>query len=342
MTGTPPLAAIFGCAGLVLTGDERRFFRDANPSGFILFARNVDTPDQVAALVAEIYETIGRDDALALVDQEGGRVARLKPPHWRAAPPAARIGDLAGGNPRDAKRAAWLNARLMAAELQELGLNVDCAPVLDLPVAGSHDAIGDRAFCGDPDLVVALGRAACEGFLAGGVLPVIKHIPGHGRATADSHTDLPRVDAARAELESTDFKAFRGLADMPAAMTGHILYHEIDRRRPATVSPVVIADIIRGHIGFGGLLMSDDLSMRALGGSLEDRARSALAAGCDIALHCNGDMAEMEAVRSGARPLDEAGETRLRKALAAIGGPQEFDAAAGLREFESLLDLARV
>ncbi|MEE8444417.1 MAG: glycoside hydrolase family 3 N-terminal domain-containing protein, partial [Alphaproteobacteria bacterium] len=239
------------------------------------------------------------------------------------------------------RRAAWLNARLMAAELAALGINVDCAPVLDLPVAGADDVIGDRAFAADSATMTELGRAACEGFLAGGVLPVIKHIPGHGRALADSHQELPAVSERRDLLEETDFAPFRNLADMPAAMTAHILYRAVDAQLPATTSPVVIEDIIRGAIGFDGLLMTDDLSMGALDGSLSDRARQSLAAGCDVALHCNGDMLEMEAVRAGARTLDDKGSRRLERALAAIaGGPEEFDAAAGLAELESLLGSA--
>jgi beta-N-acetylhexosaminidase len=337
-TAAAPLAAILGCAGHRLGDAERRLFQEADPLGFILFARNIDEPAQVAALVRDLRGCAGRQDALVLIDQEGGRVARLKPPHWRAAPPAARIGALAGRGRAAGRRAAWLNARLMAAELQELAINVDCAPVLDLPVAGAHDIIGDRAFAAEPATMTELGRAACEGFLAGGVLPVIKHIPGHGRALADSHEELPAVSEGRDLLEQTDFVPFRNLADMPLAMTAHILYRAIDSQLPATTSPVVIGEIIRGAIGFDGLLMTDDLSMGALGGSLADRTRRSLAAGCDVVLHCNGDLAEMAAVCEGARALDDKGSRRLERALAAVaGGPEEFDEAAGLAELGELL-----
>lgn len=336
--GETHLAAIFGCAGPRLEAAERNLYGSADPVGFILFARNIESPEQVRALVAELRDSTGSSDALVLIDQEGGRVARLKPPHWRAAPPASRFGELARRDIDAAKRAVWLNARLIAAELADLGISANCLPVLDLPVEGAHEAIGDRAFADDVDTVATLGRAACEGMLDGGILPVVKHIPGHGRALVDSHEDLPSVSASRAILEASDFEPFRRLADMPVAMTGHILFDDIDPERAATVSPVVVNEIIRGHIGFGGLLLSDDLSMRALGGTLTERVEKSLAAGCDIALHCNGEMAEMEAVREGARPLDAAASARLRRALDAGKEPAEFDAAAGLAELGRLLD----
>ncbi len=337
MNGGARLAVIFGCAGQHLEAAERKFFASADPAGFILFARNIDSPAQVRALTAELRECAGNADAPVLIDQEGGRVARLRPPHWRAAPPAARFGELARRDAGAGGRAVWLNTRLMAAELRELGISVDCLPLLDLPVAGAHDAIGDRAFADDVDIVATLGRAACEGMLAGGILPVIKHIPGHGRAMVDSHENPPLVSASRATLEAADFEPFRRLADMPVAMTGHMVFSDIDPDRATTVSRVVIGEVIRGHIGFAGLLLSDDLSMRALGGSLAERTEGSLAAGCDIALHCNGDMAEMEAVRDGARPLDAPGAARLRRALDARREPEDFDAAAGLAELDSLL-----
>jgi beta-N-acetylhexosaminidase len=307
-------AAIFGCAGKVLTAPERAFFAANNPFGFILFARNVETPDQVRALVKALRESVGRADAPVLIDQEGGRVARLKPPHWRAAPAAAKIAALADHDIDAACEAAWLNARLIGGELAALGIDVDCAPVCDVPVPGSHDVIGDRAYGSDPGRVATLARAAALGFIDAGVLPVIKHLPGHGRTRVDSHLALPVVDASRAELETTDFVPFRALADMPWGMTGHLRFTALDPERPATTSPTVIRDVIRGQIGFDGLLLTDDLSMKALGGSFAERTRLALAAGCDIALHCNGDMAEMEGVASAAPPLTETARKRIARA----------------------------
>lgn len=309
-----PKAAIFGCAGPQLSAHERDFFAANNPFGFILFARNVETPDQVRALVKALRDSVGRADAPVLIDQEGGRVARLKPPHWRAAPAAAKIAVLAEQNMDAACEAAWLNARLIGGELAALGIDVDCAPVCDVPVAGSHDVIGDRAYGSDPGRVATIGRAAALGFLDAGVLPVIKHIPGHGRARADSHLELPTVDTPRAELETTDFVPFRALADMPWAMTAHVRYTALDPERPATTSPTIIRDVIRGHIGFDGVLVSDDLSMKALGGSFAERTMAALAAGCDLALHCNGDMAEMEVVAAAAPPLSEPTRKRIARA----------------------------
>lgn len=333
----PALAAVFGCSGLHLSDAERSFFRDADPLGFILFRRNVDTPEQVAALVRDLRDAVGRPDAPVLVDQEGGRVVRLRPPHWRRAPAAGRIGALAEHGSAAASRAAWLNARLLADEVSALGISVDCLPVLDLAHPGAHDVIGDRAFGADPALVAALGRASCEGLLAGGVLPVIKHMPGHGRALADSHLELPRVTADLDTLEATDFAPFRALAEMPVGMTAHIVFTAIDDRNAATVSSAVIADVIRGWMGFDGLLLSDDLSMQALGGGIAERAAAALAAGCDVALHCNGDADEMNAVAGAVRPLDPAAERRLARALEMVHGPAPFDRGAALAELADLL-----
>jgi len=304
LSGREPLAAIFGCAGTVLTPDERAFFRDADPVGFILFARNCATPDQLRGLVAELRAAIARDDAPVLIDQEGGRVARLGPPHWRAYPSARRIA--AAG-----EEAARLGARLTADDLAALGITVDCLPVLDLPAADADPIIGDRAYGERPDTVIAMGRAVCEGLLAGGVLPVMKHIPGHGRATVDSHRALPRVEAPLAALAARDFLPFRALAQMPWAMTAHVVYGAIDPDDPATVSAPLIAGTIRGRIGFDGFLVSDDLSMAALAGTIGARASRALAAGCDVVLHCNGHMDEMTDVAASARPLAEAGRRRL-------------------------------
>jgi len=307
--------AIFGCGGLVLSADEQAFFRDCRPWGFILFARNIESPDQVKSLIQALRATVDDPSAPVLIDQEGGRVARLKPPHWRERLPAARFGALHEINPEAAREAVYLNARLIAHDLTTLGLNVDCLPVLDVPVKGAHDIIGDRAFAHDPATVIDLGRAQIEGLMEGGVLPVMKHIPGHGRAGSDSHLELPRVKTPREELSASDFVTFRSLDLCPMAMTAHVVYDSIDPQRPATVSPKVIREVIRGEIGFDGLLMSDDLSMQALDGSLGARAKAAQFAGCDVVLHCNGKMDEMKQVAAETKTLD--GEA-LRRASHAM------------------------
>lgn len=333
-----PRAVVLGLAGPILAPDERDFFRDADPLGFILFARNVETPVQVRALVDGLRAAVGRADAPVLIDQEGGRVARLKPPHWRAAPPAKVFGDLYGRDPARALEAARLNHRLLAAELGALGITVDCAPVLDLPAAGAHDVIGDRAFAGDPAVVAALGRAACEGLLAGGVLPVVKHVPGHGRARADSHKELPTVDASRAEMEATDFAPFRSLHDALWAMTAHVLYTALDRDHPATQSARVIEGVIRGHMGFDGVLVSDDLGMNALKGDFRSRAEACLRAGCDVVLHCSGDGGEMRLVAEGTAPLAPAALRRVAVAEARRRqGIEPFEAADGRVRLDVLL-----
>lgn len=311
-------AAIFGCAGHTLTDAEKRFFESADPLGFILFARNVADPDQVRGLVSELRSIVGRADAPVLIDQEGGRVQRLRPPHWRAAPPGASFGRMAAHDTAQARRAVRLNNRMIAAELAALGIDVDCTPVLDVPVPGAHDVIGDRAYGADPDIVAMLGREVCEGMLDQGVVPIIKHIPGHGRAGVDSHKDLPVVTTARAELEASDFRPFQALAGAPWAMTAHVVYADIDPTNPATTSRAVIDQVIRGFIGFDGLLLSDDLSMQALRGTFVERARAALAAGCDVALHCNGDMEEMIAVAEGTGPMTEAATARFARGRAAL------------------------
>jgi beta-N-acetylhexosaminidase len=306
-------AVIFGCSGPELTPEERTFFAEVDPVGFILFERNCTSPDQVRALCEALCDSVGRPHAPILIDQEGGRVRRLKPPHWREAPPARVFAERALIDTNAARNAVALNAGLIASELADLGIDVDCAPVLDLPQPDADPIIGDRAFGTDPEIVALLGRAMCDGLLAGGALPVIKHIPGHGRARADSHKELPRVDTPLAELRAYDFKPFKALADQPIGMTAHVVYEAIDPDRPATTSPLAI-DLIRSEIGFDGVLVSDDLSMKALSGDFKERAEAALAAGCDVVLHCNGDMAEMRAVANGTRMLDAAGTVRLQKA----------------------------
>jgi beta-N-acetylhexosaminidase len=302
----PPRAVIFGCAGPRLTAAEAAFFRDSDPLGFILFKRNCETPEQLAALTADLRASVGRADAPILIDQEGGRVVRMGAPHWRVPPSAGAIGALAAVDLERASRAAWLNARLVSEDLGRAGIDICCLPVLDLQYPGASEVVGDRAFSADPDVVALLGRAAAEGLLDGGVLPAIKHMPGHGRAMSDSHHEMPRVDASLAELEASDFRPFRALADLPIGLSAHILFTALDCDLPGTLSAKVIAEAIRGAIGFDGLLLSDDLSMQALSGSLGERAAAALAAGCDIALHCNGVPDEMAdiAARTGAMSAD--------------------------------------
>lgn len=321
-------ACILGCSGPMLTPAEKAFFADAHPWGFILFARNVETPEQVRALTAALHEAVGRDDAPILVDQEGGRVQRLRPPHWPAYPPARAYAAL--GRPEIAR----LGARLMAHDLVTVGIDADCLPVLDVPAPDGHGVIGDRAYAETPDEVAVLGRAAAEGLIAGGVLPVVKHIPGHGRARADSHQALPVVEAPWDELDGWDFAPFRALSDMPMAMTAHVVYAAIDPRRPATLSATVIRRAVREAIGFDGLLMTDDISMGALSGGFRERAASARAAGCDVVLHCNGDIGEMQAVAAGAGVLSGPAQRRARAALARRPrAPEPFDVAEGRARF---------
>ena len=333
---------IFGCAGPELDLDERAFFAHVNPLGFILFKRNCESPAQLADLVAALRDTVGRPEAPVLIDQEGGRVARLGPPRWRAAPAARAFALIAGADPARAGEAARLNARLMAAELADAGIDVDCAPVLDVPVEGAHDIIGDRAHGADPATVAALGQAVCEGLLAGGVLPVIKHVPGHGRARADSHVELPRVDAPIDELRRTDFAPFRALAHMPWAMTAHVLYGAIDRTRAASVSPVVIDRVIRGDIGFTGFLVSDDICMKALSGTEADRAAAVIAAGCDAALHCSGKLADMRPVADAVAPLTRAAAERFARAHAMKHPPEPLDRAAAAARLADMLGAVQV
>lgn len=328
---------VFGCSGPRLSGVERAFFRDADPLGFILFQRNCVDPEQVRALVSHLRESVGRADAPVLIDQEGGRVTRLKPPHWRAAPAAARFGELAKADRVGAAEALHLNARLIAAELVLLGITVNCLPVLDIPQPGSDAVVGDRALGVTPDLVAFLGRAACEGSLDGGVLPVVKHIPGHGRARVDSHSALPVVSVSLAELERVDFAPFRALSSMPWAMTGHVVYSSVDARAPGTTSTPVIERIIRGHIGFDGVLVSDDLSMQALDGTLGERAAATLAAGCDVALHCNGNMDEMNDVAITTGSLSDMAMARIERGEAMRRTPGYFDGASAAARLDELL-----
>ena len=334
-----PLAAIYGCSTTTLTDDERDFFSEADPLGLILFQRNCDTPDQVRNLVESFRDVVGRVDAPVLIDQEGGRVQRLKPPHWRDAPAASVFAACYANDPDLAIEAVRLNARLVAHELAELGITVNCAPVLDVPQPGADPIIGDRAYGDAPEQIAELAKAVCEGFLDGGVLPVIKHIPGHGRADVDSHKALPSVSASLEELSQIDFAPFRALNDMPWAMTAHVLYRTLDDEQPATQSPEIIK-IIRDDIGFDGVLISDDLSMQALKGSFKFRTSAALAAGCDVALHCNGDMMEMRQVASGCFPLTKQAQARIERAeemRTAVASSLPLDFGEAVQHLEAMV-----
>ena len=323
-------AFISGCASTSLSDAERAFFAKNRPCGLIVFARNCESPDQLRALVASFRNAVESEDVLILIDQEGGRVQRLRPPHWRNMPPARCFGVMYETDPKLGRDAAFSAARLIAQELAALGINVNCTPVLDVPEKGAHEIIGDRAFSTDPDVVAALGRAVMDGTLAGGVLPVIKHVPGHGRAKADSHLSLPRIDVAERELRSIDFRPFRALRDAPLAMTAHVLLPCYDERRPASVSPVIIGEVIRGLIGLEGLVMSDDIGMKALGGPFAERARAVIAAGCDVALHCSGEFAEMVDTASAVPPLDGVAAERFARALSFLHAPEPFDEAEAM------------
>jgi beta-N-acetylhexosaminidase len=327
-------AAIYGLSGERLTADEKAFFRDADPWGFILFARNIDRPKQVRGLTDELRDCVGRD-APVLIDQEGGRVQRLKPPVWRAAPAAARFGELWDREPELALEAVRLNHRMLAYELAELGVDVDCAPCCDLAVEGADAVVGDRAFHTEPDPIRTMAQAALDGMAAQGVAGVIKHIPGHGRADADSHLALPLVIDDEEVLAETDFAAFRGLK-APMAMTAHVVYPAIDPESCATLSSEVIARVIRGHIGFDGLLMSDDLSMKALTGRLRERGFKAFKAGCDMLLHCNGEKAEMIEVAHAAPRLDGPAGERADKAAAARGARADLEMDKAVAQLDGL------
>ena len=332
-----PRAAVLGCAGPVLDADERRFMAAADPAGFILFKRNCEHPEQVRALVAALKEAVGRPDAPVLIDQEGGRVTRLGPPHWRAPPVPALLGALAGIDEAAGVRAAWLSARLVAADLHPLGVTLNCAPVLDLRFAEASKVVGDRSLGADPRAVARLGRAIAEGLRAGGIVPAVKHMPGHGRATADSHAVLPRVDASLKSLRTRDFVPFRALRDAPAGLTSHVCYTALDAEHPGTLSKAVIGEAVRGAIGFHGLLFSDDLSMGALTGPVGARAAAALAAGCDLALHCNGKRDEMEEVVAAVPRLAGRALERFDRMIVARQVPDSFDEADGRRELDALL-----
>jgi len=322
---------------LALSDDERSFYRDERPWGFILFGRNIAEANQITDLVADLRDCVGIVDAPILIDQEGGRVQRIRAPIVPAYPPAAVLGALFEREAEAASRAAWLMARLQAHDLRRFGINVNCVPVLDVPVSGGHDVIGDRALSRDPQTVARLGRQTIDGLMAGGVLPVVKHVPGHGRARSDSHLELPVVDTARDVLDNTDFLPFRALAEAPMAMTAHIVYSAIDPSALATTSRTVIADVIRGDIGFDGLLMSDDTSMKALSGDFAAKAGAIFDAGCDVILHCNGVMREMVEVAKHTPLLRGEAKRRERAVMALFGGGADCGEQALRREFEELV-----
>lgn len=331
-------AFITGISRLELSAAEREFIRGERPWGFILFKRNIDTPAQVASLVQQLREAVGVAEAPVLIDQEGGRVARLGPPHWPVYPPGAVFGALYDIDPALGLAAARLSSRLIAADLIDLGITVDCLPLADVPVAGADAVIGNRAYGTEPAKVAAIARAVTEGLVQGGVLPVLKHIPGHGRATADSHFGLPTVDTSRDELERTDFAGFQPLADLPMAMTAHVVFSALDPAQPATTSATIINQVIRGVIGFQGLLMSDDVSMNALAGTIAERTRAIVNAGCDMVLHCNGKLDEMRDVARETPELTGEALARAKRALASRGQPQPLDRPAARAELDALIN----
>ncbi len=340
-----PSAVIFGCIDTALTTAEIDLFADCNPFGLILFEHNCVEPAQLKDLVAQFKETVGRPDAPILIDQEGGRVTRMKPPHWRHPPPARVFPEIAAKDRTAGVRAAYLNARLIGRELAAMGINVDCLPVLDIPVVGAHEIIGDRALGRDAEMIAELGRALSDGIMAEGVLPIIKHIPGHGRAKSDSHKELPIVDTPRDELEATDFVPFELMAGMPWAMTAHVVYTAIDAEHAATISPVIIEQIIRDKIGFEGLLLSDDIGMEALAGTKGERAKTILEAGCDLALECSGKIEDMTEVASIIPRMSQhalsraAAAEKMRRHQQATDGLNTEDA---LKELEDILDAHQI
>ena len=330
-------AFITGLSGTSIAAGERQFLREASPWGLILFKRNIDNPSQVHNIVDDFRNCVGRPDAPVLIDQEGGRVQRLAPPHWAAYPSGAVYGQLYDQDRAAGIAAAKLGARLIAADLEALGITVDCLPLADLRLPGADAVIGDRAYGATPDKVAAIAAAVAGGLMEGGVLPVLKHIPGHGRATADSHKSLPIVRTDRTALEATDFAAFRALATLPMAMTAHVVFTAIDAL-PVTTSKTMISNVIRGFIGFDGLLMSDDVSMGALDGSIGERTAATLAAGCDVVLHCNGKIQEMHEVAKNTSELTGAAERRAVAALAGRKRTSAIDLAAARIEFAAMLD----
>lgn len=326
-----PLAVTFGCEGPELSDAEFRLFREADPVGFVVFRRNCKDPAQLLRLTDRMREAVGRS-APVLVDQEGGRVQRLRPPIWAKDPSARTIGDLYRRNPERGLASVELLARSIASDLLACGVDVNAVPVVDVGHPFTHDVIGDRAYGEDVDQVIALGRAMADAMLRAGVQPIMKHIPGHGRTLCDSHQDLPRVTVGLDVLTSVDFVPFKALADLPWAMTAHIVFDALDPDRPATQSPIVINDVVRGTLDFQGVLVSDDLSMEALDGTIDQRALSSLSAGCDIALHCNGKLDEMETLAATVPPLTQDASVRLARAAQSVGLPDDLDPVDARRQ----------
>jgi beta-N-acetylhexosaminidase len=331
---------ISGCEGMSLSRTERDFFTAAQPWGLILFQRNCGSTAQIRTLTADFRDAVGRKDAPVLIDQEGGRVQRMGPAansEWRKYPSASKFGELYRQCPVHALRAARNVGRLMADDLEAAGISVNCLPVLDVPQQGSHAVISDRAYDSTPEIIMALARAHVAGLLDGGVLPVMKHVPGHGRATVDSHKELPKVTASRLELEAVDFRSFAGFADCPMAMTAHVVYEVLDRDHPATLSKRIIRDVIRKQLGFSGLLMTDDLSMKALSGSLAEKTTAALGAGCDMVLHCNGVLTEMQQVAESAIPLAGKAMARAKAALKQRRKPVSYDVKTAIKDLDATM-----
>lgn len=333
-----PTAVIFDCEGPRLSAEEKAFFKDVDPWGFILFARHCETPDAVRAHCDELRDCVNRADAPILIDQEGGRVARMKPPAFPAHPAPAVFGELWKLDREKATEAANLNGFLLGRMVSGLGVTVNCVPMLDVPQMDADPmVIGDRALAKWPDIVASLGRAMMEGLVEGGALPVIKHLPGHGRAICDSHHDLPTVCASREDLQRTDFAPFKSLQDATMGMTAHIVYEAYDKESPATLSPVIVNDVIRGEIGFDGLLFTDDLKMKALGGAIPERISGAYDAGCDIALACNFSMAEKKQSAAALRPLDGRSATRAKLAMAGLRDAPRDDTSEAYDRLNALI-----
>ena len=333
-------AAIYGLAGPLMTDEERSFFRSASPAGFIIFRRNCETQDQLLRLTDSLRDLVGRDDVPILIDQEGGRVARMKPPEWPAFPPSGTFSKLYGMAPSSAIEAARSNARAIGLMLKSAGINVNCLPVLDVRQEGAHDIIGDRAMGSDPMQVAALGRAVLDGMASAGVVGVIKHIPGHGRALCDSHVELPVVTASAEELD-VDLAPFERLRHAPMGMVAHVVYTAWDRERPSSTSPTVVQAIIRERIGFDGWLISDDIGMEALSGTAGERAVATVKAGCDVALHCSGKMEEMISVAEQVQPMTVEGEARLARAMATASAAEDGPSLAeAMAKRDELLALA--
>jgi beta-N-acetylhexosaminidase len=332
-------AFIAGCSGKALTSDEKKFFKDVEPWGLIVFARNCESPQQLKALSDEFRACVGRSDAPVIVDQEGGRVQRLSPSTgpWRKYPAPALYEAFYRENPLYALRVIRNIGRLMAQDLEDAGISVNCVPVLDIPQKDTHAIVGDRAYSSTPETALVLARAHVAGFIQGGIMPVMKHAPGHGRATVDSHHELPRVDASRAALELIDFRTFAAFADCPMAMTAHVVFSAIDDKAPATLSRIVIRNLLRKQMGYNGLLMTDDLSMKALSGSYKEKIEAALYAGCDIALHCNGHMDEMQEVAEAAGPLGGKSMARAKAALRTQQKPLPYDEKEAMADYEALM-----